>query len=87
MGPNALEWTRDQKFLLFADGNANNGSASLWRVPAGGGQPVETGLAQKGQILELRMHPDGRRLFFTAREPAATEVWALENFIPAIQAK
>jgi len=87
LGPNALEWTRDQKFLLFAkDGNTST-PASLWRIPAGGGEAVEAGLARKGWILELRVHPDGKRLFFTAREPTATEVWALENFIPATPAK
>jgi Tol biopolymer transport system component len=30
----------------------------------------------------MRVHPDGRRIAFTADEPTQSEVWVMENFLP-----
>jgi TolB protein len=76
----ALEWTPDQKFLLFAKSRGGD-IESLWRVPATGGSPESTGLSRSGGIKGPRMHPDGKRLFFYSFEPNANEIWALENFL------
>jgi len=85
---NALEWTRDGKFLLFGKGAENpNGPGSLWRVAVTGGMAEPTGLSQPGIIRGPQTHPDGKRLFYTVTEPNANELWALENFIPAKGAK
>jgi hypothetical protein len=34
----------------------------------------------------MRVHPDGRRIAFTADEPTRSEVWVMENFLPALKA-
>jgi hypothetical protein len=55
----------------------------VWRIPMAGGELRRRGLALKG-LRELRVHPDGRQIAFVAGSDK-TEVWALENFLPAAQ--
>lgn len=45
------------------------------------------GPSQTGMIQQPQMSPDGKRLFYTVRQPTANEVWALENFIPTKKEK
>ena len=52
----------------------------LWRIPADGGQPQEVGLAMD-RLRHLRVHPDGRRIAFTAGRQTG-EMWVMENFLP-----
>ena len=33
----------------------------------------------------LSVHPDGRRIAFTAGTPVRSEVWVMENFLPALK--
>jgi hypothetical protein len=35
-----------------------------------------------GQLMYPQVHPDGRRITFAVFETGASEVWALENFLP-----
>jgi hypothetical protein len=44
-------------------------------------------LSQNGVIRGPQVHPDGKRVFYTVTEPNTSEIWALENFIPAKPAK
>jgi hypothetical protein len=37
-----------------------------------------------GKIRSPQIHPDGKRLFFTAREPNASDLWMMENLAPKV---
>jgi Tol biopolymer transport system component len=76
-----LAWTPDGKHILFAQtaGDAQR-PFELWRIPAGGGPPQNTGIAMKG-LRNLRVHPDGQRIVFDAGQ-IQNEAWVLENFLP-----
>jgi Tol biopolymer transport system component len=76
-------WTRDGLQVLFAKGATSPQvqKYELWRIPAEGGTPQKVGLAM-GSLRDMRVHPDGRRIAFTADEPTRSEVWVMENFLP-----
>jgi hypothetical protein len=40
------------------------------------------GISMPGQLMYPEVHPDGRRITFGVFETGASEVWALENFLP-----
>jgi tricorn protease-like protein len=61
-------------------------TTELWRISAEGGEPQKLGLAMKG-LRNLRFHPDGRRIAFSAGTPFSAEVWVLENFLPKAEAE
>jgi Tol biopolymer transport system component len=71
----SLAWMPDGRHLLFVREN------TVWRVPVAGGEAQRVGLAMD-RIRDLRVHPDGRQIAFTAGS-AAVEVWVMENFLPA----
>jgi Tol biopolymer transport system component len=77
---NTLEWSPDQKYLLFVE-DEGDGSA-IWRVPAEGGAAEKIGITMNARIKSPFIHPDGKSIFFTAVEADSNEVWALENFLP-----
>jgi Tol biopolymer transport system component len=77
---NALAWTADQRFLLFARGCEANCPNVIWRVPVAGGAAQEIGLVMPG-IKSPAVHPDGRRIVFGSSDGGSPEVWALENFL------
>ncbi|HSP69618.1 MAG TPA: hypothetical protein VLN48_17970 [Bryobacteraceae bacterium] len=79
---NALEWSPDQKYLLFVE-EERGGSSAIWRVPAAGGEAEKIGVTMKAEIKMPLIHPDGKSIFFTAVESDNNEVWALENFLPS----
>jgi Tol biopolymer transport system component len=56
-----------------------------WRVDVEGGTPQPVALAMEnfGYVGNVNVHPDGRRIAFTS-EYNKSEVWALENFLPAL---
>jgi Tol biopolymer transport system component len=59
----------------------------LWRVPAAGGEPEQIGISMPGQLDHPELSPDGRRITFAVFDTGASEVWTLENFLPAPSAK
>lgn len=77
----SVVWTPDGRYLLFAKRSAD-GSNSVWRVRAEGGEPQKLHLATEGANIGLRVHPDGRRIAFTSGE-RTSEIWVLENVLPA----
>jgi Tol biopolymer transport system component len=75
---NVLTWTPDQRHLVFADAGG-----ALWRVPIDGGPREPLGVSVPPRVQGLHVQPDGRGIYFTARdESAPPEVWVLEHFIP-----
>jgi Tol biopolymer transport system component len=88
----AIEWTPDGRYLILGPTAAmGSGSVVYMRVSVEGGevQPIGISASQDGQVRfprtfgVLRAHPNGRQLVYTARgERAASETWALENFLP-----
>ncbi len=77
-----VHWTRDGTHLLFS--RAGQPKPGLWRIPAKGGEPRSLGLATN-ENARISLHPDGRRIAFTAGE-TNTEVWVMENFLPGPRA-
>src|SRR5262249_25544132 len=86
VGINALAWTPDgRRLLFFKESTSEQFVSTLWRVSADGGEPENTGLAMKG-MQELSVHPDGRRIGFTARSGSSEpETWVLERFAGLLQ--
>jgi len=69
-----LSWSANGRFLFFGNGE-------LWRVAVENGVSEKLGIAMKG-LLEVRVHPDGRRIAFSGAEFGG-ELWAMERFLPA----
>jgi Tol biopolymer transport system component len=84
-----LAWTPDGSQVLFTRNSRSSQEPKyeVWRVPAEGGEPQKTDLVIAGAGLrDLRIHPDGQRIAYTAGEPMKSEVWVMENFLPALKA-
>ncbi|MCX6376441.1 MAG: hypothetical protein NTU88_10495, partial [Armatimonadetes bacterium] len=62
---------------------ANRGSlkTELWSVSVQGGEPRKLDLTAEN-MRDLSVHPDGRQIAFTAGQ-TKSEVWVMENFLPA----
>ncbi len=82
----SITWTPDSHYIVFSKGGnkPQDPKDELWRIPAGGGVPEKLGLAM-GWVRDLRFHPDGRRIAFTAGQDKS-EVWVMENFLPVLKA-
>lgn len=80
-----MPWTPDGRGFLVRKRLPK--SAELWFVPLAG-EPrkldVDATAWSNGPVGALSLHPDGRQLAFLlrSREPS-TQVWVLENFLPA----
>jgi Tol biopolymer transport system component len=83
-----LEWTPDGRQVLFtkASSEPQDFKFQLWRVPAEGGKAQKVDLAVEGGLRDLRIHPDGQQIAYTAGEPMKSEVWVMENFLPPAKA-
>ena len=79
-----LVWTPDGSQVLFTRHGRDFGS-QLWRVSAEGGKPGWVDLAPMEYLHNVRVHPDGRRIAFKARNRLGKNaVWAMENFLPEL---
>ena len=79
-----VTWAPDsgQILLIKRPGTLAKATRSeLWGVPVEGGAQRSLGFSVMKDVQSLSIHPDGRRLAYTAWEPA-TEVWVMENFLP-----
>jgi Tol biopolymer transport system component len=82
----ALAWSADGRYLLFGNTTPETKTSELWSVSAQGSEPHKIGISFPG-IQSLSVHPDGKRVAFTARSPEVDEIWVLENFLPPLKAK
>ncbi len=81
-----IAWTRDGRYILYGKtGEDSKDMVELWRISANGGESQKLELAMSN-LMHLRVHPDGRRIAFTAsQQPAKSEVWVMENFLPPLE--
>jgi Tol biopolymer transport system component len=68
----ALAWTPDGRYVMFARGG------ELWRAPSQGGGAAKKMDLSAENLREIRVHPGGGKIAFTAGEIAG-EVWVMEN--------
>ncbi|MBI4908182.1 MAG: PD40 domain-containing protein [Acidobacteria bacterium] len=84
---NFLLWTPDSSGVIvgtFIDGKEDQ--IEFWRLSLDGAQPRPLGNALNARNPggpPIRVHPDGRQIAFVGGR-RANEVWALENFLPAL---
>jgi Tol biopolymer transport system component len=91
-GAGVLMWAPDSRSIfIYSLKDRPTGDREVWRVAIDGTEPQKLGLNVNflGQLgssdQRLHPHPDGKRVAFAATEPAKSdEVWALENFLPAL---
>jgi Tol biopolymer transport system component len=82
-----LRWTPDGESLLYntmGAGTSADPDRGLWLISTGGGTPRRIELTKDGiqRVSDVRIHPDGRRIAFTAGEYAA-EIWVMSDFLPS----
>jgi Tol biopolymer transport system component len=78
-------WTSDSRALLAL--KAPPDRQELWVVPIDGSAPRNLGIEvhdSSGQI-PFSLRPDGRQIAFVAGDasPSSSEIWRIENFLPA----
>ena len=83
LGNGSMSWTPDGLGLLVKKGTSAD--PQLWFVPMSGASPRQIDL-QLTEFGTVRMHPDGKQIAFDSRR-FSSEVWVLENFLPALNAK
>jgi len=81
---NSVAWSPDGRYIHFSRGGKGDAS-DLWRVPATGGQPEKFDVTATG-LTKLSFRPDGRELAFMSWT-ITSEVWVMENFLPAAKEK
>ena len=80
--PVSIAWAPDGQGVLFVkQPDARTATNELWLAPLRGGEPRKLELAAPN-MRELSVHPAGRHIAFTAGGDTS-EVWVLENFLPA----
>jgi len=79
-------WTPDSRHIVFARRVADDEEMfEFWRISAEGGEPENLGLRMEGRVpYGLSIHPDGKRLAFTAGREQNRQVWVLKNFLPTV---
>jgi len=77
-----LAWTPDGKRLIFGlHVGSEEENVSLWQVPVEGGEPQAMGIILPAIHL-VRIHPDGQRMLFIARDPdSGSKLWAIDNVL------
>ena len=79
-------WAPDSESVILNVGSGES-QGELWRVPVSGGNPQKTGINFPSSTGML-MNPDGRHVAYLESGPAGeTEMWVLENFLPAATGK
>jgi Tol biopolymer transport system component len=81
-GFRGLNWSLDDRFLIYGTADPKSRRYSLARVAVAGGSPerIAAGLSDR-RLMDARLHPDGRRLLFESGEDN-DEIWVMEHLLP-----
>jgi len=79
-----LRWTRDGRYIIARA--RDTASSEILLVPAQGGTPLKLDLSVPKMESFFALHPDNRRFAFSVNEESKSELWVLENFLPAPKA-
>jgi dipeptidyl aminopeptidase/acylaminoacyl peptidase len=93
-GAGVLMWAPDSRSIfVYSLKDNSTDDREVWRVAIDGTESQKLGLNANflgpggNSDQQFHVHPDGKRVVFAAAEPAKPgEVWALENFLPAVSA-
>ncbi len=83
-----MRWTGDGRYIIaqaatFGGSDATGvTSTEIWRIPAQGGTPLKLDLSVP-KLAFFTLHPDNRRFAFSVKEGSKSELWVLENLLPA----
>ena len=81
-----IEGTPDGCHVLIAM-RAGEEKHDLWRVPTDGTAPQKLMTRDGLRVPIPNIHPDGRRVAFTAGDRhGKEEVWVMQNFLPPLKA-
>jgi Tol biopolymer transport system component len=75
-------WMPDGRALLFQRFAAIGPAWESWYVDLADGEPHSIGLTTYGPVVGLTIDPQGRRIAYTSGK-GGTELWVMENFLPA----
>jgi len=76
-GHSELAWSPDGSKLVYSS------KGSIWAVLLDGGEPEEIKTGLDVRATHLSWSPDGEKIAFTAMGGGDTELWLMENFLPA----
>jgi Tol biopolymer transport system component len=81
-----LAWVPDGSGLLYGKivRRPSDSMGEVWHVSATDGSIRKTALTVEEGPVDLKLHPDGRRVVFSAGSPDAWEVWVMENLLPRV---
>jgi Tol biopolymer transport system component len=80
-----LAWSHDSRRIYFVRRNYRENKSEMWQIPAEGGEPQAVGLLAS-ELTQISIHPDGKRMAYSTSENRS-EMWVMENFLPADKAK
>ena len=81
----AVFWMPDGRAILVNKA-LNDSQNELLLVPTAGGQPRKVDLGVT-RFAGFAVHPDGKQIAYVVGGRGTAEVWALENFLPTLNAK
>ena len=74
----SFDWRPETREIFFTKGISRKPN-QLWRVNLDGGEPQRIDLSMR-RLRELRFHPDGKRIAFSAGY-IEVELWVMENLL------
>ena len=78
-------WAPDSRSLLFFAFDADSTHGGFWWIPMNGGEPAKiTGSfdSDSGELIDFRVHPDGRQFAIMFTSQSAAVVWVLKDVLP-----
>lgn len=81
-------WSADGRYIYFSKLPSVTDLWEFYRISAEGGEALKLDLAMGG-FRHLSVHPDGKRVAFSSEGTnyGQSQVWVMENFLPAAKEK